>query len=293
VQVAVVEETVLLHQKGDPDNFFQFLAKKSKELEYKSFPNRPLGTPRPPAVGSTRIGERGDFRSHIMFETQPVPMHSGRSLPALFLATLGGILTVTGLWVLLNDPRLAQEVAWGTWFPGLVTGWVGFACGRQIQRLAWTLAHTFRFHSDLFRFELSGTFLVARFGVNTGEIGGIGAEVPDVQSNCQLTLYAARLITEVSSGSESRFPVAQAMTLPRDIVDTSATPEFQHRLADLVGEINRYEPAPHLPKVEFERGGMQRMLGLNLQFAQSSRADTLPPPQPPLSLDFKEGQPQV
>lgn len=289
VQVSVVEETALLREKGDPDNFFQFLLKKAKDLEYQSFPNRALGSPRAPGVGSTRIGQRGDFKSHVMFETQPVPMYSGRNIPALFLALLGGALSVAGLWVFLNDPRLSQPVSFGGWFPGLVTGWVGLSGGRQIQRLAWTLAHTFRFHSDLFRFDLVGTYLVARFGVNTGDIGGIAAEVPDVQSNCQLTLHAVRLITEVSAPPNSRFPVAQAMQMPREIVDTSAAAGFQQRLADLVSEINKYEPAPHLPKVEFERGGMQKMLGVNLQLAQSQKSAALPAPQVvPLTLEFDD-----
>ena len=270
-RVHVVESRTVSRSAGNPTDYYHFVMDRLHRLQHLSCPNRPIGSEQLPRIGTIRTGQGGDFVGVRTIETQPLPIASGRSLPMMMLTLAGSVLMVTGFGILLFDPVFSLDrSASSGWLPSLAAAAVGIVGGRRAFRAGLQLAHTFRFHSDLVRIEVKGTYTADRLGAGDGRGGLLYAESIAVQSNCHVTLHASRLITEVVPSAGSWHPVAEAMEMPRTIVDTTAAADFTTRIEALLQSLDGYESEVRLASVDKHQGGLRELVSINQAINEAS-----------------------
>jgi hypothetical protein len=265
VQIAVSELRRESLSVGHPDEFFERVSSELRLLRRGNAPNREVGSSRKPGVGIIRDGDSNSFSSWVTIETQPVPVSSGRSLPALCILAMGTLLSVSAFWMLLGQPRLfTTPFSFSVWFPILLTARVGRQAGEFLRAIAWQLCHTFRFTSDLVRVEFRGQFFGGRVGTGDGRGGTVFGGRTIVETRAQVEVFAARLLSEVSA-PENQWPaVAAAMAHPRRIIDTSASEEFGERIDALFAKILGAPSAVTLPRLDTSGdGGLAQIVTIN------------------------------
>ena len=264
-QVAVMEVVTRVVECEDPDDFFTAVSRDLQALRHLTFPNRTI-TKQSPKIGRVRDGDRGSFECWHTLETQPVPIAGGRNLASIYVGLIGCMLSVTGFWILLVDMQIAATpLTLAAWFPPLATASLALWGGRNLSAVARVIMHTFRFSSDLIHFEATGTFRVSKFGAGDGRGGGVFNQVIAVHSTCDVNVVASRIITECSAPDSSWHPTAEAMRVPRRIIDTMAQTDFVDRIEAIIGNVEQ-EKRVSAPKLDLSsNSGFAEIVNVNRQ----------------------------
>ncbi|MFO1062278.1 MAG: hypothetical protein U0892_00205 [Pirellulales bacterium] len=274
--ICVTEHRSEHRQTGNPTDFFHLIEEQFRLLQRDGFPNKPIGSVRSPRLGTVRIGQSGEFVGGCMIETQPLPIRNGRNLTALLLLVGGGMLSAAGAWILLYDTGLRHgPFAINQVVPALAAGIAALSAGKMLFATAWSVAHTFRFQSELIRIDVCGTYTVDRLGAGDGRGGLMYAESIAVQSNTRLTIEASKMITEACAPRGSWNPVADALRAPRIIVDTVLDPEFESRLHSLSEALRSHQAATNLPGVNTTDTGLQNLLNINQAITHAQESTRL------------------
>jgi ribosomal protein L40E len=134
--------------------------------------------------------------------------------------------------------------------------------------IAYDLHNTFRFHSDVFSVDLTGTYTASSIGIGDGRGGQLFSERVCVQSDTDAHVYCSRIITECYSLDRQRY-----------IVDSQSTDEFRKSIDHLRRAMSSFDDSgARVAGIDLSSGGLRQIVQANVQIDTMAKAPAPPPP---------------
>jgi hypothetical protein len=228
--VQVIETRDHLDNTGNPTNYFNHALGVVEQMRRGNFANRVASTS--PQLGRTNRGETGEYGCVIRVETQPLPVERGIARSTLILDIGGAMLNCAafaGFLFLTPRPGHGLGVEGNLALQALIAVIAAFT-GQRLLKLGLELHRIFRFESDEFRIDMTGSYTASGIGLGDGRGSQLYSERVIMESDTHVRMYATRLITE-----------CHGLSSPRIVVDAQITPDFQERADHLRSALLTYE----------------------------------------------------
>jgi hypothetical protein len=287
VQVLEAREHVV--NSGNPINYFNHVRYALDLVRRDNFPNR-LVIERPPAVARTAQGQTDAFQSELVVESQPLPEHQGFPTGAALLDLGGALLRCAGYALTLSmNPVIATEAELAPFLFRLIAAFLTLRSGTHLLNLGLHLHQVYRFHSDLFQVQLTGTCTASAVGLGDGQDGQLYSQRVVIQSDTYLHLHASRIYTE-----------CVGLEADRIIVDSRADPELRQLFKKLRQAMLDYQDTGNkLAEIDLSEPSISRLVKANAEIRSlqaRAAAGLLPAPSenpevPALGKPGGEGTP--